>query len=136
MTVRAFQAVPVFFVRDVAAAIAWYRDALGWEQGFAWPDDGPPTYGSVCFGDAVIHLSRCEDPSKRRPAHAYVFTRGVDEYAEELRGRGVEFEGPQTFAYGMREIDLRDVDGNHVCFGQGLEPEPVEPEPVARPSPK
>ena len=31
---------PVLNVSNVAASLAWF-EALGWERGFAWDDDGP-----------------------------------------------------------------------------------------------
>ena len=120
--VQAFKAVPVFFVENVRRSIDWFRDVLGWDEGFVWPEANPdPDYGSVCFGDAVVHLSRCADPAKRQPAHAYVFMRGIDAYGASLAARGVEFEGPKTWEHGMREVALQDPDGNHLCFGEGVE---------------
>ena len=117
--VKASCAIPVFFVESVKRSISWYRDALGWQLDFVWPDDSDdPSYGSVCFGGAMIHLSECNDPSKRQPAHAYVLLSGVDAYGEALACRGVALEGPKTWEHGMREVAVRDPDGNCICFGQ------------------
>ena len=124
LEVHAFRVAPVFFVENVRRSIDWYRAALGWDEGFVWPEgSADPDHGSVCLDDAVIHLSRCTDPDKRRPAHAYVFVRGVDAYGAALVSRHVEIEGPETLEYGMREVAVRDPDGNHLCFGEGVESE-------------
>jgi catechol 2,3-dioxygenase-like lactoylglutathione lyase family enzyme len=71
----------------------------------------------------VIHLSKCSNPAPHN-AHVYVLTRDTDAYAELVRQRGATFEfGRETTDYGMRELSLRDPDGNTLTFGEGTSDE-------------
>ncbi len=118
-----FQAVPVFFVEDVARSMEWFEQKLGWQPGFVFPEGGEaPSYASVCLGKAAVHLAR-HDPDRHGPgrSHCYVFVSGVDAYHASVVARGLDVEGPKTWHYGMREFVAVDPDGNHLCFGQGVE---------------
>jgi catechol 2,3-dioxygenase-like lactoylglutathione lyase family enzyme len=42
--VKAREAFPILYVRDVARSEAFYRDAFGFEASFRWPTDGPSTF--------------------------------------------------------------------------------------------
>ncbi|MBV9459303.1 MAG: hypothetical protein JO141_17540, partial [Bradyrhizobium sp.] len=76
---------PVFPVSDVAAALTFYRDRLGFEIG--WTSGDPPTYANVCRGRIDITLTFGTETARRE---AYVYIRGVDGYFAELRGRNVD----------------------------------------------
>ena len=45
----------VFVVKDIAASLAYYRDALGFAVAFTWGE--PATYAGVCRGGVTIHLA-------------------------------------------------------------------------------
>ena len=109
---------PVFPVADVTAALAFYRDRLGFDLGWIWGD--PPTHANVCRG--VIDISLALEPSKAGSGEAYVSLRGVDAYHAELRARGVAVGELDNRAYGMRDFDLLDVDGNRLVFGEETAP--------------
>ena len=51
---------------------------------------------------------------------AYFHCDDVDALAAELAARGHPVEGPRDAVYGMREVTLRDPDGNLLCFGQEI----------------
>jgi hypothetical protein len=52
-------------------------------------------------------------------AFAAVFTVNVDGLHDELRTIGCPIETvPTNYAHGMREMSVRDPDGNRVTFGQ------------------
>jgi uncharacterized glyoxalase superfamily protein PhnB len=43
---------------------------------------------------------------------------GFDALYEELKGRGAKvLNVPKDYAYGMRDFDVADLDGNELCFG-------------------
>ena len=49
----------------------------------------------------------------------YVFAAGVDALHDELRALGCAIEtAPADYDYGMREMSVRDPDGNRITFGQ------------------
>jgi catechol 2,3-dioxygenase-like lactoylglutathione lyase family enzyme len=115
-----FHAAPVFQVRDLQASIAFYRDLLGFEVVVTWPEDGDALHAGVSRGGVNIHLSRCESEELQRSS-IYVFLRGVDAYASAIRAAGGSLEAePQSHDYGMRELSVKDPDGNLISCGQGL----------------
>jgi catechol 2,3-dioxygenase-like lactoylglutathione lyase family enzyme len=105
---------PVFPVSDVPAAVAFYRERLGFGVGWIWGD--PPTHASVCRGAVGISLSL--EPSDAGGGEAYVELRGVDAYYAELRDRNVKLGELHDRPYGMRDFELIDLDGNRLVFGE------------------
>lgn len=107
---------PVFVVRDIGVSVAWYRDVLGFQVAFVY---GEPTfYAGVCRNDATIHL-QAASATERQPGQstAYVFTTDVDAYYAEISSRGASaVKSPADYDYGLRDFDIRDPDGNSLCF--------------------
>lgn len=112
---------PVLPVDDLGAALAFYRDRLGFDDSFQWGE--PPYYAIVKRGQGVsIHLSEREDMSVEiQPRVVYVFVSDVDAVYEEYHARGLEmFSPPTNQDYGMREFEVRDNSGHFLIFGQGI----------------
>lgn len=119
-------AQPVLMVHDLAAAIAFYRDTLGF--GIDFVTDGPdgPDHAGVSLGDwsgamAAIQLTRV--PAEREirvSSYLYLLVgHGLDALYERYRDAGVEIAGePETFPWGMREFGVRDPQGHVLRFGQ------------------
>jgi catechol 2,3-dioxygenase-like lactoylglutathione lyase family enzyme len=129
------QTIPALPVRDVAAAVGFFRDRLGFE---ALHEDG----GFAVLGrdDAVVHLWQAGDESWRnrdlleRPvqsgaesfiagtASCRIRVEGIDELYEELRGSDVlhpvSKDGVDATDFGTREFATLDSDGNLVTFFQ------------------
>lgn len=112
---------PVLPVDDLAEAVAFYTDRLGFEDHFTWGD--PAYFAIVRRGPGVaIHLSEREDTSEKlQPRTVYIFVSDVDSIYQEYKARGVEIlDPPQDYDYGMRELEVRDSSGHFLVFGQGL----------------
>jgi catechol 2,3-dioxygenase-like lactoylglutathione lyase family enzyme len=131
---RLTQTIPALPVRDMTAAVAFYRDRLGFEVlhhegGFA----------VVCRDEAVLHLWESGDETWReRPdavekpvctgaesflagtASCRIMTEGVDELFAELRAADVlhpvSKEGVEDTDFGTREFATLDLDGNLLTF--------------------
>ncbi|MCE9583442.1 MAG: VOC family protein [Planctomycetes bacterium] len=114
------QLIPTFHVRDVEKAADWYRDKMGWEVQFV----GAPDYAAVKIGGQVLHLAQWQKAGAMPPCQAYVLLAGgVDDYAARLAGRGVKpYHGPVDQPYGLREFNVRDLDGNYLHIGQSIAP--------------
>ena len=116
---------PFFIVHDLAAALAFYRDRLGFEVIF----EGPPEdafFGIVRRGGAMIML-KCVgvDPlpnCKREPAarwDAYLSVPDPDALAAEFASRFVAFSEPLMDTHdGLRGFELKDADGYVLFFGR------------------
>lgn len=108
----------VFTLADVATSPRFYVEKLGFSIHFQIGE--PPAYAIVERGAVSLHLmpSR-QDPRGRGTSSIYVFAAGVDTLHDELVGRGCPIKvEPTDFAYGMREMSVRDPDGNRLTFGE------------------
>jgi uncharacterized glyoxalase superfamily protein PhnB len=107
----------VFVVRDVLRSVEHYRDALGFHTDFLY---GEPTfYAGVERDGVLIHLQAASE-TKRQPGHGglNVFVADVDALYQELKSRGARtLNEPKDYPCGMRDFDVHDLDGNHLCFG-------------------
>jgi catechol 2,3-dioxygenase-like lactoylglutathione lyase family enzyme len=116
---------PFFIVQDVVAALAFYRDSLGFDITYQEPDHDP-FFGIVCRGRAMIMLKAVGvDPlpnSKREPAarwDAYLYVPDPDALAAEFASRNVEFSEPLKDTHdGLRGFELKDADGYVLFFGR------------------
>jgi catechol 2,3-dioxygenase-like lactoylglutathione lyase family enzyme len=129
------QTIPALPVRDAAAAVAFYRDRLGFEV--VHHDGG---FAVLRRDDAVLHLWEASDEGWRerdsldRPvqsgaesfiagtASCRIAVDGVDDLFDELRAADVlhpvSKDGPDDTDWGTREFATLDGDGNLVTFFQ------------------
>ena len=110
---------PILNVSNVAASLEWF-EALGWERGFAWDDEGgmhstEPDFASIQAGDdAEIFL--CLDAQGARPVWmSWFLTSRAD--LETTHARAVELgyeisRQPTDEPWGMTEFHLRHPDGH------------------------
>ena len=119
---------PFFIVRDLSAALAFYRDKLGFEVTFTTPA-GDPFFGIVCRDRAMLMLKDVGvDPlpnSHREPSarwDAYVDVPDPDALAAEFNSRNVEFSKPLKDTHdGLRGFEVTDSDGYVLFFGRPRE---------------
>jgi catechol 2,3-dioxygenase-like lactoylglutathione lyase family enzyme len=111
------KSITVFTVKDVAASAAYYRDKLGFDLAFKY---GTPTYYvGLCSGGVQMHLIAA-DHAPRPPGHGAVsiFVDDVDGLYADLLKRGAKIlKAPANQAYGLRDFDVADLDGNMLFFG-------------------
>jgi catechol 2,3-dioxygenase-like lactoylglutathione lyase family enzyme len=130
ITRRIIQAVirciaPFFVVADLDAALAFYRDKLGFEVTFRGPEDGA-FFGIVERDAAMIMLKDVGVPplpnSERDTAarwDAYLCVPDPDALAGEFASCGVTFSAPlKDTTDGLRGFELRDADGYVLFFGR------------------
>ncbi len=116
---------PFFIVQDVAGALSFYRDRLGFDITFQEPANDP-FFGIVCRGGAMIMLKAVGvDPlpnSKRGPMarwDAYLLVPDPDALAAEFASRNVEFSEPLKDTHdGLRGFEIKDADGYVLFFGR------------------
>ena len=112
-----YTAAPVFQVADVASALTYYTQVLGFEEDFNTGD-----YAGVKLGKIAVHLSKHREGGEyAKPVGggiAYVFCDEVDGYFAMIKGKGARVKyPPQDTPYGMREFMIADLDGHHLAFG-------------------
>jgi catechol 2,3-dioxygenase-like lactoylglutathione lyase family enzyme len=133
--IRLNQTIPALPVRNAPAAVAFYRDRLGFE---VLHHDG----GFAVLGrdDAVLHLWEASDEGWRErestdtpvisgaesfiagTASCRIRVEGVDTLYEEMRQRDVlhpvSKSGVDATDFGTREFATLDLDGNLITFFQ------------------
>jgi len=112
--------IPVLRSGDFERSRAFWTQTLGFS--IAEEAGDPPRFGIFKNGKACVFINAWEgaDPDPSPIWRAYFHTKSVDTLAKELRANGAKVTGPTDQPWGMREITLRDPDGNLICFGQDL----------------
>ena len=120
---------PFFIVRNVPAALAFYRDRLGFDITFQGPEPDDIFFGIVQRGAAMIMLKdvgvepvpNCTRDIQQGIARwdAYLHVPDPDALAAEFQSREVEFLTPLgDNSDGLRGFELRDADGYVLFFGR------------------
>ncbi len=110
-------AATIFTVRDLAASLTYYRDKLGFDVTFQYGE--PIYYACLCRDEVSLHLRAAREPDWVAGNNALcIFVDDVDGLHAELATRGAQIvKPPQDYAYGMRDFDVTDPDGNVITFG-------------------
>ena len=118
MSTPALQSVsPVFLCRDLAKALDYYQQVLG----FSPMMSNPPAYGIVKRGEIEIHLAGPMVAQDHQPGNGscYVFVDDVDALHAEFTAKGAKGLAPVVDQpYGMRDFSCADPDGNKIGFGK------------------
>ena len=117
-------AVPILFVRDVAAAAAFYAATLGFHIDFL--HGKPPFYGSVSRDRACLHLRFVHQPNFTELAGregslilATIEVANVKTLFQEYEARHVDFaQRLVRQPWGGLDFHVRDPDGNVISFVQ------------------
>ena len=119
---------PLVAVFDMPAAVAFYRDVLGFtvvNQSGPGDDFG---WALIRLDGAELMLNTAYDREDRPPvpdpariaAHEdttfYFGCRDVDAAYAHLLAKGIDVRPPKVSWYGMRQIHLKDPDGYLICF--------------------
>jgi len=122
---------PSFIVRNVTAAISFYRDMLGFEVEYQHPNDNP-FFAIVRRDGAMVFVKSVGAepmPNRTRSAaevaarwDAYVSVPDPDALAAEFISRGVTFYEPLKDTHdGLRGFEIEDADGYLLFFGRPRE---------------
>ena len=120
---------PFFVVRNVPAALAFYRDRLGFDVTFEGPEPGDIFFGIVQRGAAMIMLKDVGIdplPNHQRDVKkgwarwdAYLHVDDPDALAAEFANRNIEFFRPlEDDDDGLRGFEVQDADGYVLFFGR------------------
>jgi catechol 2,3-dioxygenase-like lactoylglutathione lyase family enzyme len=118
---------PFFIVRDASAAVAFYRDKLGFDVTFTNDESSTDPFFAIVCRDAAMLMFKAVgvDPAPnptRDPAarwDAYINAPDPDALAAEFTSRGVLFSVPlKDTSDGLRGFELKDSDGYVLFFGR------------------
>jgi catechol 2,3-dioxygenase-like lactoylglutathione lyase family enzyme len=120
---------PFFIVKNVPAALSFYRDRLGFDITFQGPDPDDIFFGIVQRGGAMIMVKDVgldPLPNSKRDIEkgwarwdAYLYVPDPDALAEEFLSRDIEFSQPlKNDDDGLRGFEVKDTDGYVLFFGR------------------
>src|SRR5687768_5204105 len=120
---------PFFIVKNVPAALSFYRDRLGFDITFQGPDPDDIFFGIVQRGGAMIMVKDVGVdplPNYKRDVKkgwarwdAYLHVPDPDALAAEFSSRNVELAQPlKDDDDGLRGFELKDADGYVLFFGR------------------
>jgi catechol 2,3-dioxygenase-like lactoylglutathione lyase family enzyme len=124
MSRNVIQITPFMHIDDVARAVSFFTDTLGFECLIQARD-----YAYVEREGAGIRILAHDVPAELGEAHRgfayYIDVRDLDAILEELGPKlaalpAGEVYGPVDQSYGQREVMIRAPDGNLVVFGQAI----------------
>ncbi len=114
------QAIPVLHMTNADAAEAFYCRLLGFRREFEVPaseTQRDPCYMGLARDGAVLHLSSHAGDGVTGGV-VYVTSDDVDALHAEFVAKDVRIHiAPVDQTWGMRELYVRDPDGNSVRFG-------------------
>lgn len=108
------EAFPIVTVPDLPATAHFYRDLLGFEESYRFPDEGDAQFVTLRLGGSELGLAAGES----RPAAAYalcVYADDCDAAVERLRAAGTPVtEEPSDTPWGERMARVTDPAGNEI----------------------
>jgi len=108
--------LPELPVDDVAAAVAYYRDVLGFRINYQQDDLGVMDRDEI----TVLLIPRTERHTGIGSAYFYI--ENADALYAELRAKGANAQGePVSHPWGLRDFEVLDLARNQLRFGQTFE---------------
>ena len=119
--VQMLEVAPYLVVADVEESARYYRDKLGFEFDEIY---GDPASFVILSRDGIAIMLRqgpvTQGTGSSERVDAYIWVTDVLALADELFNRGADVVGAPVDRpiYDGREMQVRDLDGNVICFGQ------------------
>lgn len=125
---------PIITTADIQRALGFYRDLLGFEVTYRFPNDRDPEYVGLRLGASHLGIGRGDrvtDAAGRSggagtaaaPFALWVYADDCDPAIERLREAGVTIvDEPQDQPWGERVATVVDPDGNRVIVGSRSAP--------------
>lgn len=111
---------PILPVRDLPRAIAFYRQALGFELAWSWGT--PPRIAAVCRDAVEITLARAEAGEPAGTAHVYLRVSSIDAcHAAAVQAGATVLVPIGDRDYGLRDVRIADPDGNQISIGAPID---------------
>jgi len=116
---------PSLYAPDIPAAVKFYVETLGFSHTAQYKDeDGAKViWSEVALGEARIWFFAHpldDQPTPSFSGLVYVFVEDVDAVAEKIRGKATVKWGPETQAYGLRELGVADLNGYILVFAKDV----------------
>jgi catechol 2,3-dioxygenase-like lactoylglutathione lyase family enzyme len=112
------KAIPILYSKDVSRSVAYYKEQLGFDEGWVYDADG--TFGGVSKGNTEIFF--CKENQGHPGTWLAIVLDNVDEYYTFIKTRGAKIlTEPKSEEWNMREMFVQDPDGHIIRFGNRIE---------------
>jgi lactoylglutathione lyase len=113
---------PILTTTDIRRALGFYRDLLGFEITYQFPEGDDPVYVALQLASSQLGLgvqpAADAPPTQDGRFALWVYCDDCDAAVEHLRTHGVAIvEMPQDQPWGERVATVADPDGNRVLLG-------------------
>jgi lactoylglutathione lyase len=107
------EAFPIITVADLPAALAFYRDQLGFRVAYQFPPEGEPVFVTLKLGTSELGIGTDENAG----FELCVYADDCDAAVAQLREAGAEIlEEPVDQPWGERMARLRDPAGHRILL--------------------
>ena len=116
------RSTPELFVENVAEAVRYYTEVLGFEPAGRVPEDksAPAEWAQVQSGAASFMFEK-KGEVKTDGVEFYLEVEDVSELADDLRAKGARItDGPTDMWYGMRNLTVLDNSGFRLIFASPI----------------
>ena len=107
------EAFPVITVSDLPAALAFYRDQIGFTEDYRFPADGDPVFVTLRLDTSQLAIAAGETTD----FDLCLYADDCDAAVAQLRAAGAEvLEEPSDQPWGERMARLRDPSGHRILL--------------------
>ena len=108
------KSVTILYSKDVAKSVAFYKEQLGFDDGWVWDDEA--TFGGVVKDNVEIPF--CREDQGNPGTWLCIILDNVDEYYASIKDKDVKIlSTPVSHEWNMREMVVQDPDGHIIRFG-------------------
>lgn len=101
---------------NLDAMVSWYASVLGMHTGPRPPFSFPGAW-LYAGEDAAIHLVGVEQEQRSiepKLEHFALSATGLDVFLAKLKETGTDYSARRVPGFGILQINLNDIDGNHI----------------------
>lgn len=122
--IQGHRSMPILSVKDVKKSASFFTDALGFKLAGYWKnDDSKPRFAVVVLDNITIGLQLGKASGSDGLWAAYFYVEDIEAFAAQAAGSAVKIIRQTTKQpYGCRDLEIEDLDGNILCFGQDMSP--------------
>ena len=108
--------IPTLHVDDINVAREFYENVLGFQVDWVWrAAANAPAFSQISYQDARVYLTERSEGGSGTLLHLYV--ENVDDWYRRLLANNIPVDSmPHDEAWGNREMQIRDPDGNYLRF--------------------
>jgi lactoylglutathione lyase len=110
---------PILASTDLGRALIFYRDSLGGQVNYQFPEEGAPSFVALGIGASTIGIAEQDSPAPTTNDRIslWVYTSDCDAAIDRLRADGAPvLLEPTDQPWGERMAMVSDPDGNRVMI--------------------